>query len=298
MVAFIDAHRDEYGVEPMCEQLPIAPSTYYEAKARERDPSRRPARYHSDQALKPEIVRVWNENFQVYGARKVWKQLHREATPVARCIVERLMKDLGLRGARRGKAFKTTIPDTDALRPADLVDRQFVATRPDQLWVADITYVSTWRGFVFVAFIVDVFSRRIVGWRASTSLRTDLVLDALEQAIYARGKSEGLIHHSDRGSQYLSIRYSERLAEAGITASVGSVGDSYDNALAETINGLYKTEVIRKRGPWRNVDEVEYATLEWVDWFNNRRLLGPIGDIPPAEYEAVYYQNQAQAMAA
>lgn len=298
MVRYIDDHKGRFGVEPICQVLPIAPSTYYEQKARERDPSRHPARYHQDEALKPEITRVWHENFQVYGARKVWKQLKRESTPVARCTVERLMRDLGLRGARRGKAFKTTIPDTGAARPADLVDRQFVATRPDQLWVADITYVATWRGFVFVAFVVDVFSRRIVGWRVSTSLRTDLVLDALEQAIHARGRSEHLIHHSDRGAQYLSIRYSERLAEAGITASVGSVGDSYDNALAETINGLYKTEVIRKRGPWRSVDEVEYATLEWVDWFNNRRLLEPIGDIPPAEYEAMYYQEQAQAMAA
>lgn len=298
MVRYIDDHKGRFGVEPICQVLPIAPSTYYEQKARERDPSRHPARYHQDEALKPEITRVWHEHFQVYGARKVWKQLKRESTPVARCTVERLMRDLGLRGARRGKAFKTTIPDTGAARPADLVDRQFVATRPDQLWVADITYVATWRGFVFVAFVVDVFSRRIVGWRVSTSLRTDLVLDALEQAIHARGRSEHLIHHSDRGAQYLSIRYSERLAEAGITASVGSVGDSYDNALAETINGLYKTEVIRKRGPWRSVDEVEYATLEWVDWFNNRRLLEPIGDIPPAEYEAMYYQEQAQAMAA
>lgn len=298
MVTYIDGHKDRFGVEPICTVLPIAPSTYYEQKLRQRDPSRRPARHHQDEALKPEITRVWHENFQVYGARKVWKQLKRESTAAARCTVERLMKDLGLRGARRGKAFKTTIPDTGALRPADLVERQFVATRPDQLWVADITYVATWRGFVFVAFIVDVFSRRIVGWRVSTSLRTDLVLDALEQAIHARGKSDDLIHHSDRGTQYLSIRYSERLADAGITASVGSVGDSYDNALAETINGLYKTEVIRKRGPWRNVDAVEYATLEWVDWFNNRRLLEPIGDIPPAEYEAMYYQEQAQAMAA
>jgi len=298
MVRYIDAHKDRFGVEPICQELPIAPSTYYEQKARERDPGRRPARHHQDEALKPEITRVWYENFQVYGARKVWKQLKRESMPAARCTVERLMKDLGLRGARRGKAFKTTVPDTGALRPADLVERQFVATRPDQLWVADITFVATWRGFVFVAFIVDVFSRRIVGWRVSTSLRTDLVLDALEQAIHARGKSDDLIHHSDRGTQYLSIRYSERLSEAGITASVGSVGDSYDNALAETVNGLYKTEVIRKRGPWRNVDEVEYATLEWVDWFNNRRLLEPIGDIPPAEYEAMYYQEQAQAMAA
>jgi transposase InsO family protein len=208
------------------------------------------------------------------------------------------MKDLGLQGARRGKACKTTIPDDSASRPADLVDRQFVATRPDQLWVADLTYVATWRGFVFVAFVIDVFSRRIVGWRVSTSMKTELVLDALEQAIHVRGSSEDLIHHSDRGSQYLSIRYSERLAEAGITASVGSVGDSYDNALAETINGLYKTEVIRKCGPWKNVDDVEYATLEWVDWFNNRRLLQPIGDIPPAEYEAMYYQELDQAMAA
>ena len=298
MVRYIDDHKNRFGVEPICQMLPIAPSTYYEHKARERDPDRHPARYHRDEALKPEITRVWHENFQVYGARKVWKQLKRESTRAARCTVERLMKDLGLCGVRRGKAFKTTISDSSALRPADLVDRQFVATRPDQLWVADITYVATWRGFVFVAFIVDVFSRRIVGWRVSTSLRTDLVLDALEQAIHARSKSDALIHHSDRGTQYLSIRYSERLAEAGITASVGSVGDSYDNALAETINGLFKTEVIRKRGPWRNVDEVEYATLEWVDWFNNRRLLEPIGDIPPAEYEAMYYQNRDQAMAA
>jgi len=298
MVALIDAHREHYGVESMCRVLPIAPTTYYEFKARERDPERQPARYHRDEALKPEITRVWNENFQVYGARKVWKQLKRESMPAARCTVERLMKDLRLRGARRGKAFKTTIPDADASRPADLVDRQFIATRPNQLWVADITYVATWRGFVFVAFVIDVFSRRIVGWRVSTSIKTELVLDALEQAIQARGKSDELIHHSDRGTQYLSIRYSDRLTEAGITASVGSVGDSYDNALAETINGLYKTEVIRKRGPWRNVDEVEYATLEWVDWFNNRRLLEPIGDIPPVEYEAMYYHNEAQAMAA
>jgi len=298
MVRYIDDHKDRFGVEPMCKMLPIAPSTYYEFKARERDPERHPARYHKDEALKPQIVRVWHENLQVYGARKVWKQLHREALPTARCTVERLMKALELSGARRGKAYKTTIPDEGSARPADLVERAFVATRPNQLWVADITFVATWRGFVFVAFVVDVFARRIVGWRVSTSIKTDLVLDALEQAIYARGKADDLIHHSDRGSQYLSIRYSERLAEAGITASVGSVGDSYDNAMAETINGLYKTEVIRKRGPWRNVDEVEYATLEWVDWFNNRRLLEPIGDIPPAEYEAVYYQNQGQAIAA
>ena len=298
MVRYIDDHRDRFGVESMCQVLPIAPATYYEHKARERDPSRHPARHHRDEALKPEIQRVWHENFDVYGARKVWKQLKRESIPVARCTVERLMKALDIQGARRGKVFKTTIPDADACRPADLVERAFVATRPNQLWVADITFVATWRGFVFVAFVVDVFARRIVGWRVSTSIKTDLVLDALEQAIYARGKSDELVHHSDRGTQYLSIRYSERLSEAGITASVGSVGDSYDNAMAETINGLYKTEVIRKSGPWRSVDEVEYATLEWVDWFNNRRLLEPIGDIPPVEYEAMYYQAQGQAMAA
>ena len=298
MVSFIDEHREQYGVESMCKVLPIAPSTYYEAKARERDPSRRSARYHSDEALKPEISRVWHEHFEVYGAHKVWKQLHRESIPAARCTVERLMKVLELRGAIRGKVFKTTIPDEDVSRPADLVDRQFKASRPNQLWVADITHVATWRGFVFVAFVIDVFSRRIVGWRVSTSMKTDLVLDALEQAIRARGKTDDLIHHSDRGSQYLSIRYSDRLNDAGITASVGSVGDSYDNALAETINGLYKTEVIRKRGPWKNVDQVEYATLVWVDWFNNRRLLAPIGDIPPAEFEMMYYRNEGQAIAA
>jgi transposase InsO family protein len=298
MVRYIDDYKDRFGVEPICKLLPIAPSTYYEEKARERDPGRRPARYHQDEVLKPEIERIWHENLEVYGARKVWKQLHREAMPTARCTVERLMNALGLRGAVRGKSIKTTVPDLDAARPADLVERAFVASRPNQLWVADITFVATWRGFVYVAFIVDVFSRRIVGWRVSTSIKTDLVLDALEQAIHARGKSDDLIHHSDRGTQYLSIRYSERLAEAGITASVGSVGDSYDNAMAETINGLYKTEVIRKRGPWRNVEEVEYATLEWVDWFNNRRLLQPIGDIPPAEYETVYYQKLTQAIAA
>lgn len=298
MVRYIDDHKDRHGVEPICQVLPIAPSTYYEEKAREQNPDRRPDRYHRDEALKPEITRMWNENFQVYGARKVWKPLKREGLDVARGTIERLMKDLGLQGAGRGKVFKTTIPDDSAARPADLVDRQFVATRPDPLWVADLTYVATWRGFVFVAFVIDVFSRRIVGWRVSTSMKTERVLDALEQAIHVRGSSEALIHHSDRGSQYLSIRYSERLAEAGITASVGSVGDSYDNALAETINGLYKTEVIRKRGPWKKVDDVEFATLEWVDWFNNRRLLQPIGDIPPAEYEAMYYQELTQAMAA
>lgn len=238
-----------------------------------------------------DIQRVFDENFQVYGVRKVWRQLNREHIEVARCTVERLMRRLGLQGAVRGRSCRTTVSDDTSYRPDDLVNRQFTATRPNQLWVADITYVATWTGFVYVAFIIDVFARRIVGWRVTRSPGTDLLLDALEQALWARTGTEGLIHHSDRGSQYLSIRYTERLAEAGMASSVGSVGDSYDNALAATINGLYKTEVIRRRGPWRNIDAVEYATLEWVDWFNHRRLLEPIGDIPPAELEMAYYRQ-------
>jgi len=299
MVAFIDANRAEYGVEPICEELPIAPSTYYEAKARERDPARQPARARRDQTLVPEIQRVWHENFDVYGARKTWRQLNREGIRVARCTVGRLMRHLGLRGAVRGKRFKTTIPDLAAARPLDLVERQFHATRPNQLWVADFTYVSTWVGFVFVAFVIDVFARRIVGWRVSTSLKTGLVLDALEQALHARTETAGLIHHSDRGTQYLSLRYSERLAECGIRPSVGSTGDSYDNALAESIIGLFKTEVIERRRPWKSIEAVEFAAFQWVDWFNHRRLLEPIGDVPPAEYEQAYYrQQEAHAIAA
>ena len=299
MVSFIDQHRDAYGVEPICAELPIAPSTYYEYKAREADPSRVPARHRRDAEMVVDIRRVWEENFRVYGARKVWKQLNREQVRIARCTTERLMRKLGIQGVKRGKGYKTTIPDDAAARPADLVQRQFTATRPNQLWVADVTYVATWRGVVYVAFVVDVFSRCIVGWRVWNSLKTDLVLDALEQALYARTDTKGLVHHSDRGSQYLSIRYSERLTEAGIKASVGSVGDSYDNALAETMFGLFKSEVIWPRGPWKNLEEVEYATLEWVDWFNNRRLLEPIGDIPPAEFEQAYYdQLEGQAIAA
>ena len=293
MVSFIDEHREEHGVEPICAQLPIAPSTYYEQKAREEDPSRLPARAVRDRELRPEIERVWKENMNVYGARKVWLQLRREDVEVARCTVARLMRQMGLEGARRGRRFKkTTIVDEKALRPADLVQRQFTADGPNQLWVADLTYVATWTGFAYVAFITDVFSRRIVGWRVSNTLRSDLALDALEQALHARSDLENLVHHSDRGVQYLSIRYTERLAEAGIEGSVGSVGDSYDNALAETINGLYKTEVIHPNGPWRNVDDVEFATLTWVDWFNERRLLEPIGDMPPAEFEALYYEGR------
>ena len=299
MVGYIDAHKGRFGVEPICAVLPIAPSTYYEHKARQREPERLPARRQRDQQLKPEVQRVWSENLRVYGARKVWLQLNRESVRVARCTVARLMRELGLRGVRRGKRWRTTVPDEALERPADLVKRAFTATRPDQLWVADITFVSTWRGPVYVAFVIDVYSRRIVGWRVWNSLRTDLVLDALEQALHARTPDAGLIHHSDRGSQYLSIRYGERLAEAGIAPSVGSVGDSYDNALAETINGLYKTELIHHRGPWHHLEAVEYATLEWVDWFNHRRLLQPIGDVPPAEFEQAYYnQLAAQAKAA
>jgi transposase InsO family protein len=299
MVAFIDAHRTEYGVEPICEELPIAPSTYYEAKARERDPSRLPARVRRDRELEPEILRVWYENFDVYGVRKTWKQLNREAIRVARCTVGRLMRRLGLSGAVRGKRFKTTVPDLAAARPLDLVERQFHATRPNQLWVADFTYVATWAGFVFVAFVIDVFARRIVGWRVSTSLKTELVLDALEQALHDRADTDGLVHHSDRGCQYLSLRYSERLAECGIRPSVGTSGDSYDNALAESIIGLFKTEIIRRRGPWKSIEAVEFAVLQWVDWFNHRRLLESIGDVPPAEFEQAYYrQQEAQAIAA
>ena len=299
MVSFIDAHRAEYGVESICAQLPIAPSTYYEQKARERDPARLPPRARRDIELSGEIQRVWDENFRVYGAEKVWKQLNREQIAVARCTVERLMRLLGLQGVVRGRFCRTTVSDEAAERPADRVNRQFTATRPNQLWVADFTYVATWAGLVYVAFVIDVFARRIVGWRVASSMRTDLVLDALEQALWSRTGTEGLVHHSDRGSQYLSIRYTQRLAEAGVESSVGSVGDSYDNALAETIIGLYKTEVIRHRGPWRHIDAVEYATLEWVDWFNHRRLLEPIGYVPPAELEQAYYrQLEESAMAA
>jgi len=292
MVSFIDENREAYGVEPICAVIPIAPSTYYEQKARKADPDRLPERAKRDAHLREEIQRVWKGNFQVYGARKVWRQLNREGIRVARCTVERLMGEMGLEGAVRGRKVRTTVPDVSAARPADLVNRDFKANRPNELWVADLTYVATWRGFVYVAFVIDVFARTIVGWRASGSLRTDLVLDALEQALYARSDIDRLVHHSDRGSQYLSIRYTERLAEAGIDPSVGSVGDSYDNALAETVIGLYKTEVIRRRGPWRHLEAVEFATLEWVDWFNNRRLLEPIGSIPPVELEEAYYRTQ------
>ena len=291
MVSFIDAHREVYGVEPICRVLPIAPSTYHAHVARTVEPTRRSARARHNDALGPEVRRVFEENFRVYGVRKVWRQLRREGFDVARCTVARLMRAMGLAGVIRGKPVRTTVSDRAAPCPLDRVNRQFRAPAPNMLWVSDFTYVATWTGFVYVAFVIDTYARRIVGWRASRTAHASFVLDALEQALHDRRPVHrgGLVHHSDRGSQYVSIKYTERLAEAGIEPSVGSVGDSYDNALAETINGLYKAEVIHRRGPWRSFEAVEYATLEWVDWFNHRRLLEPIGNIPPAEAEEQYY---------
>ena len=297
MKAFIDEHRGAYGVEPICKVMQIAPSTYWLHAQRQARPELRPERAKRDDVLAHEVRRVWQANMQVYGVRKVWRQLHREGLEVARCTVARLMHRQGLQGAVRGKKLRTTIPDPAAARPSDKVQRVFYAQRPNQLWVSDFTYVSTWQGFVYVAFVIDVFARRIVGWRVSSTMRTDFVLDALEQALYERrpGEDGSLIHHSDRGSQYVSIRYTERLAEAGIEPSVGSAGDAYDNAMAETINGLYKTEVINKRAPWKTKESVELATLEWVAWFHHHRLLEPIGNIPPAEAEANYYRQLAES---
>jgi transposase InsO family protein len=291
MIAFIDDHRGEHGVEPICAVLPIAPSTYHNHAARRADPSLLPRRATRDAGLMPLIARVFEENFEVYGVRKVWRQLQREGQEVARCTIERLMQSMGLQGVIRGKPVKTTISDKAAPCPLDHVNRQFQAPRPNALWVSDFTYVATWAGFVYVAFVIDTYARRIVGWRVSRTAHTSFVLDALDQALHERRPLHraGLVHHSDRGSQYVSIKYTERLAEAGIEPSVGSVGDSYDNALAETINGLYKAELIHRRGPWRSFEAVEFATLEWVDWFNHRRLLEPIGNIPPAEAEHRYY---------
>ena len=297
MKAFIDEHRGAYGVEPICRVMQIAPSTYWLHAQRQARPELRPERGKRDDVLAHEVRRVWQANMHVYGVRKVWRQLHREGLEVARCTVGRLMRGQGLQGAVRGKKLRTTMPDPAAARPSDKVQRVFYAQRPNQLWVSDFTYVSTWQGFVYVAFVIDVFARRIVGWRVSSTMRTDFVLDALEQALYERrpGEDGGLIHHSDRGSQYVSIRYTERLAEAGIEPSVGSAGDAYDNAMAETINGLYKAEVINKRAPWKTRESVELATLEWVAWFNHHRLLEPIGNIPPAEAEANYYRQLAES---
>jgi putative transposase len=291
MIAFIDDHRVTYGVEPICKVLPIAPSTYHDHLAKRHDRSKLSARAKRDAALKVEVRRVFEENFRVYGVRKVWRQLRREGTGVARCTVTRLMRQMGLEGAIRGKPVRTTVRDKAAPCPLDRVNRQFQAPAPNMLWVSDFTYVASWTGFVYVAFVIDAYARRIVGWRVSRTAHAGFVLDALEQALHERRplRGSGLVHHSDRGVQYVSIKYTERLAAAGIEPSVGSVGNSYDNALAETINGLYKAEVIHRRGPWRSFEAVEFATLEWVDWFNNRRILEPIGAMPPAEAEERYY---------
>ena len=287
----MDAYRGRFGVEPICRVLQVAPSSYY--AARHRQPCRRRVR---DEELKVGIGRVHRDNYGVYGARKVWRQLNREDIAVGRCTVERLMREMGLAGRTRGKKRRTTIPADASARPGDLVERAFVATAPNRLWIADITYVATWSGFAYTAFVTDVFSRRIVGWRVANTLRTDLALDALEMAIWNRNHNlEGLVHHSDRGVQYLSIRYTERLAETGAVASVGSRGDSYDNAMAESIIGLYKSELITMRGPWRTVDDVELATLGWVHWWNTTRLHSAIGDIPPDEFEAAHYAQQHPA---
>jgi len=293
MIGFIDDHRREYGVEPICRVLPIAPSTYHEHVAQRLDPERMSDRAKRDEALKVAVKRVFDSNFGVYGARKVWWQLLREDIPVARCTVERLMRKMALKGVIRGRTVRTTIGDKAAPCPLDHVNRQFHAPEPNRLWLSDFTYVATWSGFVYVAFVIDAYARRIVGWRVSRTAHAGFVLDALEQALHERRptRGAGLVHHSDRGSQYISIKYTDRLAVAGIEPSVGSVGDSYDNALAETINGLYKTELIHRRGPWRSFEAVEFATLEWVDWFNHRRLMGPIGNILPAEAEQRYYAS-------
>lgn len=295
MTRYIEAHKERFGVEPICTTLQVAPSTYYAATTR--PPSKRA---QSDAVLKPEVTRVHTANFGVYGARKLWRQLHREGFDVGRDRVARLMAELGLAGVVRGKVKRTTVPAEVSARPGDLVERRFTAPAPNRLWVADLTYVATWSGFCYVAFVIDAYSRRIVGWRVSTSLRADLALDALEMAIWSRGGADldGLVHHSDRGVQFLSIRYTERLAEEGVVASVGSKGDSYDNALAEAVNGLYKAELIRRRGPWRSVDAVELATLEWVHWWNHGRLHGTCHNLPPAEYEAMFYSQPTAVPAA
>ncbi len=290
-MSFIDGYRDRWGVEPICRVLQVAPATYYAARGRPLSD-----RQLRDAVLKREIRRVYDANFQVYGARKVWRQLGREGIAVGRDRVARLMGELGIAGVVRGSKRRTTTPAPTADRPADLVERDFSAPAPNRLWVADLTYVATWAGFAYVALVIDAFSRMIVGWRVATSLRASLALDALEMAVWARqGGLDGLVHHSDRGVQYLSIRYTQRLAEEGAVASVGSRGDSYDNALAEAVNGLYKAELIRRQGPWRGAEQVELATLEWVTWWNQRRLHGAIGDIPPAEYEAIHYRQQQES---
>lgn len=293
MVAFIDANRHQWPVAVMCRELGLAERSYYAAK--QRPPSLRTL---SDAALLVEIRRIWEANYRVYGARRVWKQLRREGHQVARCTVERLMADAGLAGVQRGRKPFTTTPDSTAVRPPDLVERRFVAERPNQLWVADITYVSTWEGWLYVAFVLDVHSRVIVGWQIANHLRTDLVADALAMAIWRRDTTDGLIHHSDAGSQYTSFRYSEQLDAAGITASIGTVGDSYDNAMAEALNGTYKAELVRRQGPWRTRGAAEFATIEWIDWYNTARLHTEIGDIPPLEHEAQWLAAHTPAIMA
>jgi putative transposase len=294
MTRYIDEHRDRFGVEPICRALQVAPSTYY--AARRRPPSQRAVR---DAELRPKVLKVFDDNYRVYGVRKLWRQLQRQGELVGRDQVARLMRTLGIAGAVRGKPRRTTIPDPAAARAPDLVNRQFAATRPNRLWVTDFTYVASWSGTVYVAFVIDVFSRLIVGWRAATSMRTELVLDALEMAVWRRADLlDGLVCHSDAGSQYTSIRYTDRLAEIGAAPSIGSIGDSYDNSLAESTIGLFKTELIRRHGPWRTREEVELAALGWIDWFNTRRLHGQIGHMPPAELEATYYRQLEQATAA
>jgi len=292
----IDALRDRFGVEPICRVLGVATSTYYARKTR--PPSARRVR---DEQLKTQIRRVWDANYQLYGARKLWAQLRREGITVARCTVERLMGELGISGAVPGKPKPTTIvQDPVGSRPADLVERQFTPPAPNRLWVADLTYLRTWSGFVYAALVIDACSRMVVGWQLATHLRTDLALDALEMAIWQRNGAEldQLVHHSDRGVQYLAIRYTDRLADAGAVTSVGSKGDSFDNALAESTIGLFKTELVRRRGPWRSIDDLELASLEWVDWYNTRRLHSELSHIPPAEHEAAYYTQQEATPAA
>lgn len=297
LVSFIDAHRQQHGVESICRELEIAPSTYYQWLAKRRDPSLLSARAQNDAVVAADIERVWISSFGNYGARKVWHQLKREGKDLARCTVERLMRKLGLQGVRRGKAVKTTVWNRADHVPDDKVNREFHATRPNQLWVADFTYVSTWRGMMYVAFVIDVFASCIVGWKVSKSPNTDLVLDALEQAIHCRldNHADDIIHHSDRGVQYLSIRYTDRLKDEGIELSVGSVGDSYDNALAESIIGLFKSEVIHKK-PWKGFEELELATCVWVDWFNNGRIYEKFRYNTPAETEAEYHQQQTESL--
>jgi putative transposase len=291
VMSFIDSHREALGIEPICRELAIAPSSYHEHATRLADPGKRSARARRDDKIKEQIKRVHDDSSGLYGTRKVWRQMRRDGIEVAKCTVERLMRTMGLAGVRRGKTTITTVSNPKAPCPLDRVNREFRVSRPNALWVVDFTYVHTWAGFVYVAFVIDAYARRIVGWKVSTTATASFVLDALEQAIHARrpGPEDELIHHSNRGVQYLAMNYTQRLAEANLVPSVGSVGDSYDNALAETINGLYKAEVIWRQRSWPTASAVEMATLRWVDWFNNRRLFGPIGYIPPAEAEANYY---------